>query len=359
MRQDIFDSVSTIRNIFVHLSNSGEEQTRKIDQLLGELTKAREELQESRVTNLPGSALPYRGGGGHATSIAAHHQPTPSRRSNKLTTGPTPHQLTQGDGPRKLYSEVVSERVDKRFKLMVKSKLELSSEEVKKVLRTKVNPTAIKVGIKTLKSLKDGRVLIEAGTTDEINKLSQAIQDKCGRELEVTTPQLRKPRMIINNIPNDITVENLEETIIAQNPELELVPVEIGTKFIFSTKWGQTKGVIEVGPETRRKLQQKKLKIGWQICLVTDHLIAIRCYNCSRFNHRQTECKREETCPLCAGRHKLKECKASVDQHKCVNCVIYNQYNKIGKIREDHTSLDKNCPSLQAVLEKYRHNTDY
>ena len=148
LRQDIFDSVSTIRNIFVHLSNSGEEQTRKIDQLLGELTKAREELQESRVTNLPGSALPYRGGGGHATSIAAHHQPTPSRRSNKLTTGPTPHQLTQGDGPRKLYSEVVSERVDKRFKLMVKSKLELSSEEVKKVLRTKVNPTAIKVASK-------------------------------------------------------------------------------------------------------------------------------------------------------------------------------------------------------------------
>ena len=147
LRQDIFDSVSTIRNIFVHLSNSGEEQTRKIDQLLGELTKAREELQESRITNLPGSTLPSRGGG-HATSIAAHHQTTPSGRSNKLTTGPTPHQLTQGDGPRKLYSEVVSERVDKRFKLMVKSKLELSSEEVKKVLRTKVNPTAIKVASK-------------------------------------------------------------------------------------------------------------------------------------------------------------------------------------------------------------------
>jgi hypothetical protein len=39
---------------------------------------------------------------------------------------------------------------------MVKSKLKLSTEEVKKVLRTKVNPTAMKVGIGTLKSLKDG-----------------------------------------------------------------------------------------------------------------------------------------------------------------------------------------------------------
>jgi hypothetical protein len=71
------------------------------------------------------------------------------------------------------------------------------------------------------------------------------------------------------------------------------------------------------------------------------------------------ECKGEDTCPLCAGGHKLRECKASADQHKCIICVIYNQYNKAGRIREDHTSLDKNCPSLHAVLEKYRLNTDY
>ena len=74
--------------------------------------------------------------------------------------------------------------MQKRFKLMVKSRLERSTE-VKNVLRTKVNPTEMKVGIKTLKSLKDGRVLIEAGSTEEINILSQTIQDKCGGELKL------------------------------------------------------------------------------------------------------------------------------------------------------------------------------
>jgi hypothetical protein len=165
--------------------------------------------------------------------------------------------------------------------------------------------------------------------------------------------------MVINNIPKDITVENLEETIIAENPELELVPGQIGARFIYSTKRGLTKGVIEVGPETRRKLQQRKLKIGWQICHVADCLVAMRCYKCSRFKNRHKECKGKETCPLCAGGHKLKDCKAPADQHKCINCVIYNQYSKAGRIREDHTSLDKNCPSLHAVLEKYKQNTDY
>jgi hypothetical protein len=109
----------------------------------------------------------------------------------------------------------------------VKPKLDLSTEEVKTTLRTKVNPTTMKVGIRTLKSLKDGRVLIEAGTMEEIDKLKQTIQEKCGGELEVVAPQLRKPRVVINNVPNDITVGNLEEVIIAQNPELELVHREI------------------------------------------------------------------------------------------------------------------------------------
>jgi hypothetical protein len=185
------------------------------------------------------------------------------------------------------------------------------------------------------------------------------IQDKCGEELEVTVPQPQKPRMVINNVPKDITVKNLEETIIAQNPELELVPGEIGARFTYTTKWGQTKIVIEVGPETRRKLQQKKLKIGWQICNVADYLVVMQCLKCSRFNHRHKGCKGEETYPLCAGGHKLRERKALADQYKCINCITYNWYNKTGRIRENHSSLDKNCPSLHAVLEKYRQKTDY
>jgi hypothetical protein len=55
-----------------------------------------------------------------------------------------------------LYSEVASANVEKRYKLMVKPRLDLSTEEVKNALRTKVNPKAMKVGIKTLKSVKDG-----------------------------------------------------------------------------------------------------------------------------------------------------------------------------------------------------------
>jgi len=104
----------------------------------------------------------------------------------------------------------------------VKSKVNLSTEAIKNALKTNVNPTAMKIGAKSFKSLKDGRVLIEVGTLAEIILLSTSIRDKCGEELEVTVPKLRKPRMITHNVPQDVTIENLQEIILAQNPELGL-----------------------------------------------------------------------------------------------------------------------------------------
>jgi len=341
LKQDIVDSVSILRSIFANLKNSAEEHNVQITQLEREVNKAKAELHQSRFANLPARALPSRGGSGQTPATSAINQ-----------------QPSSGGG-KKLYSEVLSSCLDKRYKLTVKSKSNQSTEMIKSVLKTKVNPTEIKVGIKSFKSLKDGRVLIEAGSLDEINSLRTTIGNKCGEDLEVTVPKLWKPRLIIHNIPQDVTVENLEETIIAQNPELLMKTGDIAARFKFKTKRGLINMVIETGSETRKKLLQTKLKIGWLICTVHDYLVAKRCFKCSRFNHRHQDCRGEETCPLCAGGHKLKECKAPADQYKCINCMIYNRFSKAEKICVNHSSLHKSCPSLQAVLSKYRQNTDY
>jgi hypothetical protein len=66
------------------------------------------------------------------------------------------NQLPSIGGAKKLYSEAVSSSVDKRYKLLVKSKPNLWTEAIKNALRTNVDPTAMKIGIKSFKSLKDG-----------------------------------------------------------------------------------------------------------------------------------------------------------------------------------------------------------
>ena len=134
---------------------------------------------------------------------------------------------------------------------------------------------------------------------------------------------------------------------------------DIAAKFSYRTKRGQVNMVVEVCGGTRKKLIRTKLKLRWLICSTDDYLVARRCFKCSRFNHRHQDCRGEETCPLCAGEHKLKECTGPAAHYKCINCVTFNRYTKGKKISESHSSLDKNCPSLQAVLAKYRLNTDY
>jgi hypothetical protein len=59
----------------------------------------------------------------------------------------------------------------------------------------------MKVGVKSLKSRRDGRFLIEIESVDETNLLSADINAKCDEALEANVPIWRKPRLIIRNIP--------------------------------------------------------------------------------------------------------------------------------------------------------------
>ena len=86
---------------------------------------------------------------------------------------------------------------------MVKSKSDQSPETIRSILKSKINPMEKKVGIESLKSLRDGRVLIEVGSAAEMNLLSTNINAKCGEVLEVNVPKFRKPRLIILNFPQD------------------------------------------------------------------------------------------------------------------------------------------------------------
>ena len=197
LRQDIVQTVSTIRNIFVNLKNMEEEYT-SILQLEGELNKAKADTS-SRVTNLQGRGLPSRGG-------------------PDLTVQDRRNQLPPTGGAKKLYSEALNSKVDKRFKLLVKSKNNQLTKAIKNALKTSVNPKEIRVGIKSFKCMKDGRVLIEAGTQEEINSLRTTIIAKCGEDMEVTIPKLWKPRLIVSNVPQDISADTLVDTILDQNP---------------------------------------------------------------------------------------------------------------------------------------------
>ena len=55
--------------------------------------------------------------------------------------------------------------------------------------------------------------MIAAGSKEERERISKSITEKCGKELEAKVQELRNPRLVIYNIPEDTTLENATETI--------------------------------------------------------------------------------------------------------------------------------------------------
>jgi len=81
--------------------------------------------------------------------------------------------LPSGDRRRKIFSEVLKDDGGKRYRITLKAKNNShSTEQIKRQLKKDINPTAIKVGIKTLKTMRNGIILIETGSEEETNSLS-------------------------------------------------------------------------------------------------------------------------------------------------------------------------------------------
>jgi len=130
--------------------------------------------------------------------------------------------------------------------------------------------------------------------------------------------KLRKPRLKIYNVPEEITIANVTNVIKAQTPEIGMNGEEVTAKFRYKTRKGNYNIVIELGPQTRKQILHTKLKIGLEICKVEDYLVPTRCFRCSRFNHKHSDCKGKETCLHRAGMHKLEECTAPPSERKCI-----------------------------------------
>jgi len=106
--------------------------------------------------------------------------------------------LPSEGGRRKLYSEIVKNEENKRYRITLKAKDDiLTPEQIKLQLKKNINPMDIEVGIREVKAIKDRGILIETGSEEEIDSLSSEINSKFGERLEIIKHKLRKPRIII------------------------------------------------------------------------------------------------------------------------------------------------------------------
>jgi len=183
LKNDILESVRTLRKVFSKMKTQLETNSGENKKLSEKFMKVTEEMVRMR------DSQPAR-------------QVAPSLDHMQQTSRSEARQVPPSDGRRrKLFAEVLKDETDKRYKITLKAKDNCKSpEQIKLQLKKDINPTDIKVGIKTLKTLRDGRIIIETGSEEEISSLSSAISTKCGEQLEIIKHKLRKPRLIIYNV---------------------------------------------------------------------------------------------------------------------------------------------------------------
>ena len=97
---------------------------------------------------------------------------------------------TSAEGQRK-YSDMVksnpqSPEKTKTFKIIVKSKKNDSTENMKTLIKQKVNPTEIKAGVCTFKSLKNGNILIGSSSKADAETICSSINENAGMQSKQT-----------------------------------------------------------------------------------------------------------------------------------------------------------------------------
>jgi hypothetical protein len=266
LKRLIHEAVSNLRNLIFILKSNLLEITEENNKMRNEGKQLKDTLEKWRSTS-------------------SVRQVGPSVTSNTgLTSRDAAVSVPPSGSKKNPFSKVSSGTNEEQHKLTVKLKDNQSTEEIKKLLKSKIDPVNMKIGIKTFKSLKNGNVLIEAESKEEIETFNSQIRDKCGDQLKISVQKRRNPWLIIYNVPDAVTPENVEDIILTQNPDLQMEEGDIQTKFTFKTKTNTRNLVINMNSQTRRQLLQNKLQLEWTICNVNDYVSVNTGFKCSQYN---------------------------------------------------------------------------
>ncbi|GFX63564.1 putative transposable element [Trichonephila clavipes] len=93
-------------------------------------------------------------------------------------------------------------------------------EDVKKIIKAKINPAESKLGVCDLEETSRGnKLLVKCFSENDRDRLLTEIQEK-SPELKVSVPKRRNPAIIVKNVPNEVKNEDLLKVITERNLKL-------------------------------------------------------------------------------------------------------------------------------------------
>ncbi|KAF6197407.1 hypothetical protein GE061_020237 [Apolygus lucorum] len=229
--------------------------------------------------------------------------------------------------------------------------------DVMRKLSTGINPKDLGLDIKSSRSTMGGGVVVEVNGPVNIKSLQDNDVIR-GMGFTVREAPRKLPRILVHGVPSSFTADELQaefwKSCSAEGDwkerKAEFLPIhKAGPRGLPETKW-----VIEVSQAVRAMIVgEGKIRLGWIICRVVDHVSVSRCYKCQKFGHVAKGCNRDEICGWCSEKnHSFKDCPTRDQPACCTNCKEAGRPNQ-------HDAGSLGCPSYRIAIENQVRLTDY
>lgn len=252
----------------------------------------------------------------------------------------------------KTFAEAVKEPA-----IIIKPVQEQTSNTTINDIQTRIDPTKLAVGINTMKSTRDGGVVISCTDKKSMETMKNKVIEELGDKYTINMTQLKNPRAIVVGVEEKIInmgEEDILEILTQQNELLkgEESKMKLIRKYVGRKESGNI--VIEVEPEVMKKLiSLEKIHVAFRNCRVYEYFNVLRCFNCGEFGHKNKDCKNDKVCFTCSKKHNGR---CTSNKSVCINCKKMNEKVNL-KLDINHSIFDRNCPCYERIVQSIRKKT--
>lgn len=238
--------------------------------------------------------------------------------------------------------------IGKKFSIIVSSTdIMDTAGDIEEKVKAILEPRKKKIRLLAVRKVKDCKVLLTCASQEEIERVECLLKGK--KDLVVERTKKKDPLVLLKNLQNYNTEEDIIESLRGQNAEMwtDLAEGEFRVSERYRRRARNQKEcmvVLQVSPEMwTRMTSVGKVHIDMQYVNVCDQSPLVQCTKCLRYGHGRKQCKEEaDCCGHCGGPHLRADCLQydAGTAPQCRNCGEGS-----GQQDSAHNALSGDCPT--------------